>query len=26
VMLDAPGYLDQKQLDELNLKIDLHQE
>lgn len=23
VMLDAPGYLDQKQLDELNLKIDI---
>ena len=23
VMLDAPGFLDQKQLDELNLKIDI---
>ena len=26
VMLDAPGELDQKQLDELNLMVDLHQE
>ena len=26
VMLDAPGELDQKQLDELQLKVDLHQE
>ena len=26
VMLDAPGTLDQKQLDELNLVIDLKQE
>jgi aspartyl-tRNA synthetase len=26
VMLDAPGLLDQKQLDELQLKLDLHQE
>ena len=23
VMLDAPGYLDQKQLDELNLKVEI---
>ena len=26
VMLDAPGELDQKQLDELQLKVDIHQE
>ena len=26
VMLDAPGELDPKQLEELQLKIDLHQE
>jgi aspartyl-tRNA synthetase len=26
VMLDAPGELDPKQLEELQLKVDLHQE